>query len=95
MLGRASVLAIYVARTEERTMAETHGCQPPRSDSYHEASWRCEVCGKRWVAKPYHRETFGLPGDADHRGDREGMAGGISVNGSVAPVVRTLELPRS
>ena len=39
-------------------MEETHVCQPPQADSYHEASWRCVVCGRRWVAKPYHREVF-------------------------------------
>ena len=39
-------------------MAETHVCQPPQADSYHEASWRCEVCGRRWVSKPYHRKAF-------------------------------------
>jgi ribosomal protein L37AE/L43A len=62
MSGRASVYAVYVAQTEERAMAETHECQPPQADSYHEASWQCDVCGKRWVTKPYHREAFGSQG---------------------------------
>jgi hypothetical protein len=58
LLGRVATYAIYVARTEEGAMAETHVCQPPQADSYHEPTWQCEVCGRRWVAKPYHRKAF-------------------------------------
>jgi hypothetical protein len=45
--------------------AEAHECQPPQIDSYHDASWECGVCGKRWRAKPYHRVVFGSQGTRD------------------------------